>query len=78
MMDENGNDIRPPDYRTADGRDSKALFVVKSSSPGLNSTILYKISLLTYHAYNNEGCIETDFPDGAICRSMYQNPSGLA
>ena len=40
---------------SADGRNGKALFVVKSSSPGQNAQILYKLSLTTYHAYNYSG-----------------------
>lgn len=40
---------------SADGRDAKALFVVKNGSPSENPQILYKLSLTTYHAYNYSG-----------------------
>jgi len=52
--DANGNE-RLPDESGPDGRDAKALFVVRSAKPGASSSILYKVSLLTYHAYNFEG-----------------------
>jgi hypothetical protein len=55
QADENGNVINPPDPSTADARDSKALFVVKSSAPGSYATILYKLPFFTYQAYNKEG-----------------------
>src|SRR2546425_4618779 len=48
----NGIFVNPPDTRTPDARDSKALFVVKSAVPGRNASLLYKLPLLTYHAYN--------------------------
>ena len=35
--------------------DSLILFVVRSGDPGVNATILYKLSLFTYHAYNITG-----------------------
>ena len=35
-----------------DGRHSKALFVVKSPTPSASPSILYKLPLFTYHAYN--------------------------
>jgi hypothetical protein len=40
---------------SADGRDAKALFVVKNPAPGSTARILYKLALFTYHAYNAEG-----------------------
>ncbi len=46
---------RRPDVTTADGVDSKALFVVRSSNPGGDSKILYKVSWATFHAYNATG-----------------------
>jgi hypothetical protein len=42
----------------------QALFVVKNPSPGYGASILYKLPLLTYHAYNNEGGISL-YADGA-------------
>jgi hypothetical protein len=50
--DEHGNVIDAPDDTTPDGRDAKALFVVKSAAPGKDASILYKLPLFTYHAYN--------------------------
>jgi hypothetical protein len=43
------------DRATADGREGKALFVVRSAAPGRGARILYKIPLFTYCAYNAEG-----------------------
>ena len=53
--DEQGEPISDIEEVSADGRSAKALFVVKSSSPGRNARILYKLSLTTYHAYNYSG-----------------------
>ncbi len=49
--DEAGRDVTQPDRTTPDGRDAKALFVVRPTR-GRTARILYKIPLLTYHAYN--------------------------
>lgn len=46
-----GRDASQPDRTTPDGRDAKALFIVRPA-PGRTASILYKIPLLTYHAYN--------------------------
>lgn len=43
------------DRTTADGREGKALFIVKSAAPGRTARVLYKIPLFTYCAYNAEG-----------------------
>jgi hypothetical protein len=53
--DQQGEPIANSEEVSADGRNAKALFVVKSSSPGQNAQILYKLSLTTYHAYNYAG-----------------------
>lgn len=50
--DADGKVIDVPDATTPDARDAKALFVVKSATPGKNASILYKLPLFTYHAYN--------------------------
>jgi hypothetical protein len=50
--DGEGRTTCSPDARTPDARHSKALFVVRSASPEAGSSILYKLPLLTYHAYN--------------------------
>ena len=47
---------RRPDTSTADGTDAKALFVVRSSRPGVDTPICYKLAWATYHAYNGTGC----------------------
>lgn len=41
---------RAPDRRGVDARDGRALFVVRGAAP--RASILYKLPLLTYHAYN--------------------------
>jgi hypothetical protein len=38
--------------RSGDARHARALFVVRSAVPGAGASILYKVPLLTYHAYN--------------------------
>ena len=53
--DRQGAPINDSEEVSGDGRNGKALFVVKSSSPGQNAQILYKLSLTTYHAYNYTG-----------------------
>jgi hypothetical protein len=57
--DENDRERADPDRTTADARDGKALFVVRSS--GASAPILYKLPVLTYHAYNEAGswCLYT-------------------
>jgi hypothetical protein len=50
--DGEGRDRSQPDRGTADGREAKALFVVRAGSAQPSAPILYKIPLLTYHAYN--------------------------
>ena len=52
---EQGAKISNSQEVNADGREAKVLFVVKSSSPGQEAQILYKLSLTTYHAYNYSG-----------------------
>jgi hypothetical protein len=50
--DRDGRDLCAPDPTTPDGRDSKALFVVRPAGSAPLAPILYKVPLLTYHAYN--------------------------
>ena len=50
-----GEPIGSHEEVSADGRNGKALFVVKSNSPGQDAQILYKLSFTTYHAYNYAG-----------------------
>jgi hypothetical protein len=53
--DADGNPTSAPDTGTVDARDSKACFVVRSGSPGRRTSILYKLSFNTFHAYNYSG-----------------------
>jgi hypothetical protein len=53
-LDESGNALSEPDTSTADGRDSRALFVVRNPDPG-TARILYKLPLFTWQAYNMTG-----------------------
>ena len=66
--DEQGNRITTPDLSTADGRDARALFVVRSSTPGSSASILYKLSTSTFHAYNFAGgaSIYEDPPESSV------------
>lgn len=47
--------LSPPDRASADGRDARALFVVRAAAPGVTASILYKLPWATYHAYNAAG-----------------------
>ncbi|MDP9386908.1 MAG: hypothetical protein M3Q48_03010 [Actinomycetota bacterium] len=67
--------ISSPDAATPDGRHSRSLFVVRPASPGRRAPVLYKLPLLTYHAYN-QGLAEAY--DGGTRRggwSFYTLPS---
>ena len=64
-----GRDRSHPDRTCADAREAKLLFVVRPARA--RSTILYKIPLLTYHAYNvfdgDQWCLYNtpkDVPEG--------------
>ena len=48
-----GRDRTDPDRSTPDGREARALFVVRPSAP--RARILYKLPVLTYHAYDLAG-----------------------
>ena len=50
--DEHGADATRPDRSTPDAREGRALFVVRPGVSARPAPILYKIPLLTYHAYN--------------------------
>ena len=51
--DGDGRDLDPRAApRSVDARHGRALFVVRSARPGTDTSILYKLPLLTYHAYN--------------------------
>jgi hypothetical protein len=53
----------------ADARDARALFVVRDTTPGTATSILYKLPLLTWHAYNQVGSQHYDsgHPHGGWC-----------
>lgn len=53
--DEQGDPLTSSNEMSADRREARALFVVRSSAPGEQARILYKLSLTTYHAYNYSG-----------------------
>lgn len=48
--DGRGHDTTDPDRATPDAREATALFVVRPAAP--RAPLLYKLPLLTYHAYN--------------------------
>ena len=50
--DGSGNEVDRPDASTPDARRGKVLFVVRCRAGGERAPILYKLPLLTYHAYN--------------------------
>lgn len=52
--DGTGREVSPPDRSKPDGRNGVALFVVRAAA-GTTARILYKVPLLTYHAYNLGG-----------------------
>jgi hypothetical protein len=53
-IDERGRETAP-DMTTADGTSAKALFVLRNPRPGTSTSILYKLSWATWHAYNGTG-----------------------
>jgi hypothetical protein len=75
-LDEDGTDLRAPDTSTGDGRDSKALFVVRNPDPG-TSSILYKLPLFTWQAYNMTGDPEGSlYLDGGNHGVSLRRPGG--
>lgn len=79
-VDATGADLTRPDV-VFDGRDSRALFVVRPSSPRPGSAILYKLAWATYHAYNASGggSLYHDggwLPSDAPARVTTQRPGG--
>ena len=55
--DEAGNELKSQriDRTIADGREAKALFVIRNPEPGKGAALLCKLSLFTYCAYNGTG-----------------------
>lgn len=78
--DGNGNEIGSVRNRRPDRRHSTALFVVRSAAPrDGDATILYKIPLLTYHAYNQVSRYRYDAVTrrGGWCLYTVPNPDEL-
>jgi hypothetical protein len=70
-----GREITAPDRSTPDGREAKALFVVRPAVTAAPAAILYKLPLLTYHAYDT---VDGDRYDPATQRGqwcLYNLPS---
>lgn len=79
--DERGEAMGLPDSTTADGREGKALFVVRNARPGEHARILYKLSWATYHAYNASGgssmyVSPTAVPNTELTRVTTLRPGG--
>jgi hypothetical protein len=54
--DANGVETGPDGgVSTSDGQFGKALFVVRSAAPAWRTTMLYRVPIATYHAYNATG-----------------------
>ncbi|WP_214411538.1 N,N-dimethylformamidase beta subunit family domain-containing protein [Sphaerisporangium fuscum] len=70
--DGDGRESSTPDRTTADGREAKALFVVRPARP--SAAVLYKIPLLTYHAYNLVDGQEYDPATGRGHWCLYNMP----
>src|SRR6266404_1525225 len=73
--DGEGGAISAPDISTSDARDSKALFVLRSPSPGAGTSILYKVPIFTYQAYNELGDPQQSLYTGAAVVSL-RRPGG--
>jgi hypothetical protein len=58
----------PEEQAPVDGRQARALFVVRNEQRDPAARILYKLPLLTYHAYN---CVS----DGPVSWSLYTLPA---
>ena len=74
-----GNGVQPPDPppRDGDARHARALFVVRPAAPGAGASILYKVPLLTYHAYNQALEEHYDAATGAGGWCLYSDHSEL-
>jgi hypothetical protein len=77
--DGDGNDVRAPSRRTPDARHFRTLFVVRSAAPGADTSILYKLPLLTYHAYNqvSEQRYDPATRQGGWCLYTVPEPASL-
>ena len=72
--DGRGGEVTRLDASTPDARDSKALFVVTAAGTKASSPILYKLPLLTYHAYNRVTPENYDPATGKGGWSLYTVP----
>jgi hypothetical protein len=61
---------------TPDGRESKALFVIKSRDAGKSTKILYKIPIFTYFAYNHAFSGDKCFYRDDCSRITLHKPGG--
>ncbi len=52
LLEGDGGDTGGGPPPTPDARHARSLFVVRSAAPGGTASILYKVPLFTYHAYN--------------------------
>jgi hypothetical protein len=75
-LDDAGEPISSPDTSTSDGRDSRALFVVRRSVGAAPAPILYKLPLFTWHAYNKTGDPPGSLYTGTHERVSYRRPGG--
>jgi hypothetical protein len=78
VLVESGNGPTPPDDQPAvpslDARTGRALFVVRDAAPAAGTSILYKLPLLTWHAYNQVGARPYDPATGAGGWCLYTVP----
>src|SRR5215471_17727259 len=75
-LDGEGTVVSAPDDTTiADGRSAKALFVVRSAAPGKTTSILYKVPLFTYQAYNDTHSPVGEHDGGSLYTFVSQDPN---
>ncbi len=75
-LDETGEPVGRPDMSTSDGRDGRALFVVRRAGGSAPAPILYKLPLLTWHAYNKTGDPPGSLYTGTHALVSYRRPGG--
>jgi hypothetical protein len=77
--DGRGREVHPNLPATPDAPHARALFVVKSPAPGADNSILYKLPLLTYHAYNqvSERPYDATSREGGWCLYTVPEPGAL-
>jgi hypothetical protein len=62
LVEGEGRGSGPPE---PDARHARALFVVRGATPAAGTSMLYKLPLLTWHAYNQVS--ERHYPEGGWC-----------